>query len=93
MSTFEKWQVELNKGILVPGVTHTENFWKENARHLEDNMFSSVKKLIDLLESEDKKTVCLALYDLGEFCRFHPYGKSVMDKLGGKARAMGFLRG
>ena len=92
LSTYEKWLKELEKGQLVPGVTHTESFWKENAKHLEENTFLNLKKLVGLLDSDDAQTVVLALHDIGEFSRHHPYGKTVVDKVGGKIKAMELLQ-
>ena len=37
------------------------------------------------------QTVILALGDLGEFARFHPYGKTILEKLGAKERSMSLL--
>lgn len=92
LSTYEKWLLELNRGELVQGVTHTENFWKENAKKLEENNHDALKKLILLLNSSTPATVVLALYDLGEFARFHPFGKSIVSRIGGKARAMELMQ-
>lgn len=44
--------------------------------------------LIDLLESDDSKTVAVALYDLGDFVRFYPNGKHIAKRLGAKKVAM-----
>lgn len=44
--------------------------------------------LIDLLESDDPKTVAVALFDLGEFVRFYPNGKHIVKRLGAKKVAM-----
>ena len=92
LSTYEKWLHELNRGELVKGVTHTENFWKENAKKLEDNSYDSLKKLVLLLQSSQSSTVVLALFDLGEFARFHPFGKSIATRIGAKGIAMGLMQ-
>lgn len=91
-SSFEKWLKEIERNDLVPGVTHTEAFWKENAKHLENDSFGSVKKLVQLLNSDSVQTVALALNDIGEFARFHPYGKTVANKLGAKIKAMELMQ-
>lgn len=39
-------------------------------------------QLIDLLKSEDKQVVSIACYDLGEFVRFYPSGKTIVKTLG-----------
>jgi V-type H+-transporting ATPase subunit H len=43
LSTYEKYLKELNRGDLVPGVTHSEKFWKENFRQFESNKFENVQ--------------------------------------------------
>jgi V-type H+-transporting ATPase subunit H len=43
LSSYEKYLVELNKGQLVAGVTHTEAFWKENARQFESDRFINIR--------------------------------------------------
>ena len=92
LSTYEKWMHELNRGELVPGVTHTENFWKENAKKLEENSYDSLKKLVLLLQSSQTSTVVLALFDLGEFARFHHFGKSIAARIGAKSMAMQLMQ-
>jgi hypothetical protein len=43
-----------------------------------------------MLESENDKNVAISCYDLGEFCRYHPFGKkcyflySLIEKFKGK---------
>lgn len=39
-------------------------------------------QLIELLKSEDKSVVSIACYDLGEFVRFYPSGKTIARHLG-----------
>jgi V-type H+-transporting ATPase subunit H len=92
LSTYEKWLLEVNKGELVSGVTHTENFWKENAKKLEENNYDGLKKLVMLLQSASTPTVVLALFDLGEFARSHPFGKNVAARIGAKTRAMELMQ-
>ena len=92
LSTYEKWLNELNRGELVQGVTHTENFWKENAKKLEENSYDSLKKLVLLLQSAQTSTVVLALFDIGEFARYHPFGKSIAARIGAKKRAMDLMQ-
>ena len=38
-STWEKYQQEVRSGELEWGVTHTEKFWRENARNMEEDDF------------------------------------------------------
>lgn len=92
LSTYDKWLNELNRGELIPGVTHSENFWKENAKKLEENSYDSLKKLVLLLQSSQTSIVVLALFDVGEFARFHPFGKSIATRIGAKTRAMELMQ-
>jgi len=36
--------------------------------------------LVDLLQSDKPKTVAIACFDLGEFCRYHPFGRKLRFK-------------
>ena len=79
LSSYEKYIAELQNGNLVPGVTHTEAFWKENVRHFEENRFENISKIAALLQSSDETCQVLACFDLGEFARLHPFGKTILD--------------
>ena len=35
-----------------------------------------IKKIVKLLDSDRKENIAIAAYDLGEFCRFHSFGKT-----------------
>mmetsp|Transcript_6343 Transcript_6343/g.13476 ORF Transcript_6343/g.13476 Transcript_6343/m.13476 type:complete len:459 (-) Transcript_6343:112-1488(-) len=87
-STFDRWVSEAKTGNLRWGIVHTEKFWRENAKLLEENDFEMLKVLISLLVSESPIVVAVALYDLGEFTRFYPNGRGVVKSLGGKDSAM-----
>jgi len=41
-----------------------------------------------MLSSNDAKTIAIACFDLGEFCRFHGFGKQVIEKEGAKELIM-----
>lgn len=47
--------------------------------------------LVSLLSSPDDETVSIACYDLGEWARFYPNGRSLVKKLGGKDIVMGLI--
>lgn len=84
LSSFEKYVKELTGQLLEWSPVHSEKFWKENVKKMEDQDFLMVRKLVHLLTSDREKNVIIACYDIGEFCRFHPFGKNVLEKLGGK---------
>jgi len=84
LTSFEKYTKEINTGELEWGPIHSEKFWKENVKRFEEQDFCHVKKLVNFLESENEKNVAVACYDLGEFCRYHPFGKNLIEKFKGK---------
>uniref|UniRef100_A0A7S2SKW2 V-type proton ATPase subunit H n=1 Tax=Rhizochromulina marina TaxID=1034831 RepID=A0A7S2SKW2_9STRA len=89
LSTFDRWVAEVMSRRLKWGsLVHEEKFWRENARCLEDNDFELLKALIGLLKSEDNEVVSVACYDLGEFVRFYPNGRSIVKNLGAKDLVM-----
>lgn len=44
--------------------------------------FCCILQLIELLKSEDKSVVSIACYDIGEFVRFYPSGRTIVRHLG-----------
>jgi len=88
LSTFERYKSEVYSGKLKWGVCHNEKFWRENSRQLEENDFELLKLLIKLLQSGDDEVVAIACFDIGEFVRFYPSGKTILKHLGGKEIVM-----
>jgi V-type H+-transporting ATPase subunit H len=78
LTTFEAYAQEVRSGRLRWGVVHSEKFWRESARACEADDFFIIRRLIDLLRSEDEVVVAIACYDLGEFVRFYPTGKAIL---------------
>lgn len=91
LSSHDKYVAELETGCLHWSPVHNEKFWRMNAAEFEGNQFAHIKKLCALLASEDELTLEVACYDIGEFARFHPDGRRVVDKFGAKARLMELL--
>lgn len=85
LSSFEKYVKELRSGVLEWSPVHSERFWRENVRKFEENEFDLIKKLRDLLHTSSPevltKNKAIICYDLGEFCRFHPFGKITLENL------------
>ena len=75
LTSFDKYLKELNTTTLEWGPVHSDKFWKEHVRRFEDDDFGMIKKLVGLLNSEKTKNQAIACFDLGEFCRYHPFGK------------------
>lgn len=90
MSRWEVYKNEVENGHLQWGSTHTEAFFKENARMFEgpDGDFHILKVLITLLSSKDEEIVAIACYDIGEFVRFYPNGRAIVKRLGAKELIM-----
>jgi len=89
MSSFEQYEKEIKTGHLQRGPVHSSAFWKTNHKMFEKNDFALIKKLIELLAvQDDNETVATALYDLGEFSRFYPKGRELIDTLHGRERML-----
>lgn len=92
MSRWEVYKNEVESGRLQWGSTHTEPFFKENARMMEgtDGDFRLLKVLIALLSnsSRDEEVATIACYDIGEFVRHYPNGRAIAKRLGAKELVM-----
>lgn len=90
MSRWEVYKNEVESGHLQWGSTHTEAFFKENARMMEgkDADFKLLKVLIALLSSKDDEISAIACHDIGEFVRFYPNGRAIAKRLGAKELVM-----
>jgi len=89
MSSFEQYEKEIKSGHLQRGPVHSSAFWKTNHKMFEKNDFALIKKLIELLAvQDDNETVATALYDIGEFSRFYPKGRDLIDTLHGRERML-----
>eukprot|EP01133_Synstelium_polycarpum_P010235 gene10235-11929_t len=83
MSSFDKYKAEVISNDLEWSPVHkSEKFWKENASRFEENNYNVLKYLhLILKKSENPLHLSIACHDLGEFVRFHPRGKNVIDVL------------
>jgi len=90
MTRFEVYKSEVESGHLCWGTVHTEAFFKENAKMLEgsDGDFRLLKVLIALIGSKDDDVAGIACFDLGEFVRHYPNGRSIVKRLGAKDLVM-----
>ena len=90
MSRWEVYKNEVESGHLQWGSTHTEAFFKENARMMEgsDGDFHLLKVLIAYLSSRDEEIAAIACYDIGEFVRHYPNGRAIVKRLGAKELVM-----
>jgi V-type H+-transporting ATPase subunit H len=95
LSSLEMYSNELNQGALEWSPVHkSETFWRENALKIVPAGGSStdgsgdlqllIKLLFDLSLTEDldpaeQTTLEVVCHDLGEFSRFHPQGKRILQ--------------
>ena len=92
LSSYEKYMKEIATGKFTWGPCHSENFWKEHVKKFEKNNFSMIQTLVDRLVSDDSTTRSIACYDLGEFCRFHHFARTVLENNGGKVKLMSMIQ-
>jgi V-type H+-transporting ATPase subunit H len=86
LSSFDVYQSEvLGRNLGWSSPTHkSDKFWVENCLKIEDSNLLEILK--DILEKEQRSEVlCVACWDIGEFVRFHPQGKSIVHNLDVKA--------
>ncbi|EKX72012.1 vacuolar ATP synthase subunit H, putative [Theileria equi strain WA] len=89
LSNFERYCSELNTGTLRWSVLHSEKFWAAHFEKFEQDEFSNITKLVDLLyKSTDPTTISIACFDLGEFARLYHNGKKICKKLKVKDKVM-----
>eukprot|EP00357_Protocruzia_adherens_P012443 CAMPEP_0115038154 /NCGR_PEP_ID=MMETSP0216-20121206/43237_1 /TAXON_ID=223996 /ORGANISM="Protocruzia adherens, Strain Boccale" /LENGTH=442 /DNA_ID=CAMNT_0002418495 /DNA_START=29 /DNA_END=1356 /DNA_ORIENTATION=+ len=92
LSSFDRYIKELNSTYLDWGPTHTEKFWKEYVLFFEKNDFELLRRLVALLHSTDERTRAVTCFDIGEFARYHHFGKQVLEKMGAKVRVMELMQ-
>ena len=90
MSRWDVYENEVLSGHLDWGVLHSEKFFRENCRKLEgkNGDFHLLKCLIVLVSSDDDEISAIACYDIGEFVRHYPNGRSIAKRLGAKDAIM-----
>jgi len=89
LSSYDVYKAEVLAGDLDWTPVHrSEKFWRENAIHLEEEDNRVLLALRELLKSADPKVVAIACFDVGEFARFHPRGKIILQKLDMKVPIM-----
>eukprot|EP01098_Paradermamoeba_levis_P006074 TRINITY_DN2528_c0_g1_i1.p1 TRINITY_DN2528_c0_g1~~TRINITY_DN2528_c0_g1_i1.p1 ORF type:complete len:481 (-),score=161.31 TRINITY_DN2528_c0_g1_i1:30-1337(-) len=94
MSSFEVFKTEVLSGVLEWSPAHrSENFWKENIFRFEDKQFELIGVLKQILKTPnvDNTTLAVALHDIGEFVRFYPQGRSVINRMQMKEMIMAYM--
>ncbi|XP_005101408.1 V-type proton ATPase subunit H [Aplysia californica] len=93
LSSLDEYVSEVKSGRLEWSPVHrSDRFWHENAAHLNDHNYELLKMLIKLLEtSKDPLILSVAAHDIGEYVRYYPRGKNIVEQLGGKQMVMQFM--
>ena len=86
MSRWDVYKAEVESGHLAWSVLHCEKFMKENVKSFEgpNGDFSILKILVTLLGQDDEDVVAIACFDIGEFVRHYPNGRTIAKRLGAK---------
>jgi len=89
LSSFDKYEKEIDTGFMVWGHLHSNKFWGENVSKFDQNQFGVVKKLCALLTGvDDNVTRAVACHDIGEFAVLHPLGKKKIAEFAVKDKVM-----
>jgi len=91
LSTFELYRKEVLSGNLEWSPVHrSEKFWKENSSKFEEENYKILVTLKGYLTSEvpNPLVTAVACYDIGEFARIHPRGRTIVQQLGIKIPLM-----
>ncbi|KAL8578409.1 hypothetical protein ACOMHN_014908 [Nucella lapillus] len=93
LSSYDEYVSELKSGGLEWSPVHkSDRFWRENAAHLNDKNYELLRILVRLLEtSRDALVLSVAAHDIGEYVRYYPRGKNILEQLGAKQRIMHYL--
>jgi len=93
LTSMERYDREVTSKQLRWTAVHTTEFWKENFKRFEEDNFRLIRALAEVITSAvDVTTLAVACYDIGEFARFHPHGRLIIDKLRIKTQVMGLLK-
>jgi len=82
LSSYDVYQSEVTaKNLEWSSPIHkSDKFWQENCYKIADSPVLSHLK--EILDTEENYTVlCVACWDIGEFVRFHPQGKILVNQL------------
>lgn len=90
MTTWDVYKSEVESAHLQWGVVHSEKFFKENVRRMEgaDGKFSIIKMLVRLTNEGDDEVAAIACFDIGEFVRHYPGGRTIAKRLGARESVM-----
>ncbi|OLL25566.1 V-type proton ATPase subunit H [Neolecta irregularis DAH-3] len=90
LTTFDEYTSEVESGHLSWTPPHRNmDFWGQNAVRFAEYDNSLLKQLTNLLKSSnDALVLAVAAHDLGQYLKYVPDGRSVLQNLGAKERIM-----
>lgn len=90
MTTFDAYKSEVESGLLEWSPPHKSvQFWKQNASKLEDDDNALLELLTEFLKTSANSTVLsIAAHDIGQYVKYSPKGKELVEKVGAKHRIM-----
>ena len=91
MSTFDEYAAQVRSGELDPSaaIHRSETFWKQNLESLSNQDFELLRLLIEKLKlHEEPETIALTLHDIGEYVRYCPRSKRILQDASIKERLM-----
>eukprot|EP01125_Pyxidicula_operculata_P008859 TRINITY_DN2933_c0_g1_i1.p1 TRINITY_DN2933_c0_g1~~TRINITY_DN2933_c0_g1_i1.p1 ORF type:complete len:516 (-),score=136.75 TRINITY_DN2933_c0_g1_i1:55-1557(-) len=93
LTNFDRYKAEVLSLKLDWTPPHkSQRFWSENYLKFEEDDRAVLKCLRDIIQaSKDSKNLAIACWDLGEFVRFHPRGKAIVQDIDIKTPIMKLL--
>ena len=91
LSSFDAYVTEVESKKLDWTPAHqSDEFWKQYASKLDERDHAILRMLTNLVKSDvaNPTVLAVACNDLGQYVKFHPTGKKMVDKLGAKERIM-----
>jgi V-type H+-transporting ATPase subunit H len=93
LSSFDEYAAEIKSRRLEWSPVHkSDKFWRENVLRLNENDYYLLRLLVGILhESQNPVAMAVASHDLGEYVRYYPRGKNVIEHLGAKELIMNLV--
>ncbi|KAL2912179.1 H(+)-transporting V1 sector ATPase subunit H [Polyrhizophydium stewartii] len=90
LTTFDEYASEVRAGRLEWSPPHqSEQFWKSNAARLSEGDYELVRALAGFLQtSSDPVVLSVAAHDIGQYVKYVPTGKRIVQEIGAKTRVM-----
>eukprot|EP00995_Heteronema_vittatum_P005465 NODE_185_length_1690_cov_332.080439_g126_i0.p1 GENE.NODE_185_length_1690_cov_332.080439_g126_i0~~NODE_185_length_1690_cov_332.080439_g126_i0.p1 ORF type:complete len:529 (+),score=218.20 NODE_185_length_1690_cov_332.080439_g126_i0:57-1589(+) len=89
-TSFADYKQEVLSGRLEWTPVHkSEKFWKENIKEFENDNYKILRELSSILNTtQDTKTLTIICHDLGEFVKYHPQGRRILNTLEVKTKIL-----